>query len=104
VIAHTGQHFDKGMSDVFFDELNIPAPKHHLDIHRGSHGEMTGRMLIATEPVMMKENPIGSSSMAIPIPRWLAPWRQQSFTSRLLMWKQVYGLSIGECRKRSTVF
>ena len=37
------------MSDVFFDELGIPAPAYHLDIHGGSHGDMTGRMLIALE-------------------------------------------------------
>jgi UDP-GlcNAc3NAcA epimerase len=57
VMVHTGQHFDAGMSDVFFDELNIPVPKHYLDIHGGGHGEMTGRMLIAIEPVMMTEKP-----------------------------------------------
>ncbi len=57
VMVHTGQHFDADMSDVFFDELNIPAPKHYLDIHGGGHGEMTGRMLIAIEPVMITEKP-----------------------------------------------
>jgi UDP-GlcNAc3NAcA epimerase len=57
VMVHTGQHFDAGMSDVFFDELNIPTPRHYLDIHGGSHGDMTGRMLIAIEPIMMAENP-----------------------------------------------
>jgi UDP-GlcNAc3NAcA epimerase len=57
VMVHTGQHFDAGMSDIFFDELNIPAPKHYLDIHGGGHGEMTGRMLITIEPVMMMEKP-----------------------------------------------
>jgi len=57
VMVHTGQHFDADMSDVFFDELNIPAPKHYLNIHGGGHGEMTGRMLIAIEPVMMTEKP-----------------------------------------------
>jgi UDP-GlcNAc3NAcA epimerase len=56
-MVHTGQHFDAGMSDVFFDELSIPAPRHHLDIHGGGHGEMTGRMLMAVEPVMMTEKP-----------------------------------------------
>jgi UDP-GlcNAc3NAcA epimerase len=57
VMVHTGQHFDADMSDVFFEELNIPAPKHYLDIHGGGHGEMTGRMLIAVEPVMIAEKP-----------------------------------------------
>ena len=57
VMIHTGQHFDPGMSDVFFEELNIPAPKHYLDIHGGGHGDMTGRMLIAIEPVIIAEKP-----------------------------------------------
>lgn len=57
VMVHTGQHFDADMSDVFFDELDIPAPAHRLAIHGGGHGDMTGRMLIALEPVMLAEKP-----------------------------------------------
>ncbi len=57
VLVHTGQHFDAAMSQVFFDELDIPAPRHNLEIHGGSHGEMTGRMLGALEPVVMAERP-----------------------------------------------
>ena len=45
IIVHTGQHFDANMSDVFFDEMEIPKPKYHLDIHSVGHGAMTGRML-----------------------------------------------------------
>lgn len=57
VMVHTGQHFDVDMSQVFFDELDIPPPGYNLDIHGGGHGEMTGRMLMALEPVMMAEKP-----------------------------------------------
>jgi len=57
LLVHTGQHFDGEMSDVFFDELGIPAPHHNLNIHGGGHGEMTGRMMIALEPVMAEEKP-----------------------------------------------
>ncbi len=57
VMIHTGQHFDPDMSDIFFDELDIPAPTHMLDIHGGGHGEMTGRMLAAIEPVLIAEKP-----------------------------------------------
>jgi UDP-GlcNAc3NAcA epimerase len=56
-IVHTGQHFDAGMSDVFFAELDIPEPAHNLGIHGGGHGEMTGRMLVALEAVMKAERP-----------------------------------------------
>lgn len=57
IMVHTGQHFDADMSDVFFDELDIPAPAHRLAIHGGGHGEMTGRMMAALEPVVMAEKP-----------------------------------------------
>jgi len=57
VMIHTGQHFDANMSDVFFDELGIPKPRHHLDINGGGHGDMTGRMLMAIEPILVSEKP-----------------------------------------------
>jgi len=57
VMVHTGQHFDPGMSDVFFDEMEISAPAHNLGINGGSHGEMTGRMLEELERVMQAEQP-----------------------------------------------
>lgn len=57
VIVHTGQHHDPGMSDVFFDELGIPKPRHSLGIAGGGHGDMTGRMLCALEPVVRAEAP-----------------------------------------------
>lgn len=52
VLIHTGQHHDAGMSDVFFDELGIAPPDHHLDVHGGGHGAMTGAMLQKLEPVL----------------------------------------------------
>lgn len=57
VVVHTGQHFDANMSEVFFAELGMEPPAYHLDIHGGSHGEMTGRMLIDIEKVMLEERP-----------------------------------------------
>jgi UDP-GlcNAc3NAcA epimerase len=57
VMVHTGQHFDYAMSDIFFEELGIPTPAYTLNIHGGEHGSMTGRMLIALEGVMLKEEP-----------------------------------------------
>lgn len=57
VIVHTGQHFDANMSEIFFDQLGIPKPHHQLDINGGSHGDMTGRMLIEIEKVLLEEKP-----------------------------------------------
>ena len=57
VVLHTGQHFDANMSDVFFSDLDMTPPAHHLGVHGGGHGEMTGRMLIGIEKVMLAERP-----------------------------------------------
>lgn len=57
IIVHTGQHYDYNMSDVFFEELNIPKPKYNLGISGGSHGSMTGNMIIQLESVMISEKP-----------------------------------------------
>jgi len=57
ILVHTGQHHDSNMSDVFFEELNIPKPSYFLDIKGGNHGQMTGRMLEAIEAVLLKEKP-----------------------------------------------
>ncbi len=57
VLVHTGQHFDTNMSEIFFSELAMPAPKHNLGIHGGYHGAMTGKMLEAIETVLFDERP-----------------------------------------------
>lgn len=57
VIVHTGQHFDANMSEIFFEQLGIPRPNYLLDIHGGTHGSMTGRMLIEVERVLLAERP-----------------------------------------------
>ncbi|MCP4741312.1 MAG: UDP-N-acetylglucosamine 2-epimerase (non-hydrolyzing) [Actinomycetales bacterium] len=57
ILVHTGQHYDAKMSDIFFDELGIPAPGHHLEIGSSSHGAQTGRMLEAVEQVILDERP-----------------------------------------------
>lgn len=57
VLIHTGQHFDATMSDIFFAELEIRPPDHHLGIGGGSHGQNTGRMIEAIEGVLIREQP-----------------------------------------------
>lgn len=58
-IVHTGQHFDSNMSEVFFEEMEIPRPAYHLEIHNLSHGAMTGRMLEGIEKILLNEKPDG---------------------------------------------
>jgi len=57
IIIHTGQHYDANMSDIFFEEMNIPKPTYNLAINGLSHGAMTGQMLIKIEEVLKIENP-----------------------------------------------
>lgn len=57
VIIHTGQHFDPNMSQVFFDEMEIPTPDYNLEISGLNHGAMTGRMLEKIEEVLVVEKP-----------------------------------------------
>lgn len=56
-ILHTGQHYDHGMSDVFFSEMNIPRPKYNLGVGGGTQGAMTGRQLEGIETVLLDEKP-----------------------------------------------
>lgn len=57
VMVHTGQHYDPNMSQVFFDELEIPVPRYNLEISGGGHGAMTGRMLESIEQILLDEKP-----------------------------------------------
>ena len=56
-IVHTGQHFDANMSEVFFEQLDIPKPHHNLGIASLNHGAMTGRMLEQIEVLIQQEQP-----------------------------------------------
>lgn len=57
VIVHTGQHYDQNMSDVFFEEMDIPKPKYMLQTGGKSHGAMTGQQLEKIEEILLIEKP-----------------------------------------------
>lgn len=57
LLVHTGQHYDSYMSDIFFKDLGIPEPDINLGVGSGSHAEQTARIMLAFEPVCLKEKP-----------------------------------------------
>ena len=57
IIVHTGQHYDKNMSDYFFNQLEIPKPKYMLKLGGSTHGAMTGMMMKDLEEIFTKEKP-----------------------------------------------
>ncbi|MGK7389508.1 MAG: non-hydrolyzing UDP-N-acetylglucosamine 2-epimerase [Candidatus Cyclobacteriaceae bacterium M2_1C_046] len=57
ISIHSGQHYDKEMSDIFFEELKIPEPRYFLESGSGSHGVQTGKMLVQLDPILLEEMP-----------------------------------------------
>jgi len=57
VLVHTGQHYDDEMSQVFFDDLDLPRPDVYLGVGSGSHAEQTARVMLAFEPVLREQKP-----------------------------------------------
>ena len=57
VIVHTGQHYDLNMSDVFFQDLELPEPDIHLGVGSGTHAEQTGQVMMAYEGILIEERP-----------------------------------------------
>ena len=76
VVVHTGQHYDAELSQVFFDELELPPPEHHLDLGGGTNTSQTARMLAALEPLAARERrgAPGRRPTRPPAPR--ASWRR----------------------------
>ncbi len=57
VVVHTGQHYDRAMSEIFFEELGVPEPDHMLGVGSAAHGEQAARVLERLEPVLRAEKP-----------------------------------------------
>lgn len=57
ILVHTGQHYDTRMSDVFFEDLGLPDPKYNLGVGSGTQGEVTGKAMMAFDPVLIDEKP-----------------------------------------------
>ena len=103
-LIHTGQHYDYEMSQVFFDELNIPPPKYNLNISGGSHAQMTAKMLRALEEVIIQEEPnfvlvYGDTNSTLS-----GALAAAKFTLQWFIWKQDFDPSIKKCLKRLIEF
>ncbi|MHA2427323.1 MAG: non-hydrolyzing UDP-N-acetylglucosamine 2-epimerase [Candidatus Hermodarchaeia archaeon] len=57
ILVHTGQHYDRKMSSVFFDELDIPEPDVYIGVGSGSHAEQSAKVMLAFEPLLIQEKP-----------------------------------------------
>ncbi len=56
-IIHTGQHYDSAMSDIFFEQLQMPMPDYHLGVGSGSHTEQTAKIMLGIEQVLLQNRP-----------------------------------------------
>src|SRR5689334_5931258 len=56
-LLHTGQHYDACLSDIFLEELGLPAPRYFLGVGSGTHGEQTSAVLVGVEKVLASERP-----------------------------------------------
>ncbi len=57
VTIHTGQHYDKNMSDIFFNEMDIKKPEYNISVGSGSHSTQTNKMMTGIEEILLKEKP-----------------------------------------------
>ena len=57
IIVHTGQHYDRNMSQVFIDELGVPEPDYNLNVGSDMHGRQTAKMITGIEDTLLKERP-----------------------------------------------
>lgn len=57
ILVHTGQHFDDNMSAIFFREMGIPEPDYNLGVSGGTHAQMTAKMLVGIEDILVREKP-----------------------------------------------
>ena len=101
-IIHTGQHYDREMSDVFFDELGIPKPDYHLDAGGGSHATQTAKIMVAFEEICQQAPARLRAGGGRRTPPWPAPSTPRSSTSRWPTSRPACAAATCGCPRRST--
>lgn len=102
VLVHTGQHYDAAMSDIFFRQLDMPAPDHNLEVGSGSHAAQTAQIMTRFEPVVLRERPdlvlvYGDVNSTVAEALAARSWASGSATS-----KRGSAPSTAPCPRRST--
>ena len=95
VLIHTGQHYDAAMSDIFFEQLNLPRPDRNLDVGSGSHAAQTAALMVALEETFMNTILLVSSCTATSIRPWLRRSCARNSGSLSPTSRQDYARSIG---------
>ena len=100
-LVHTGQHYDPNMSQVFFEQLGMPAPDINLEAGSGSHATQTAEIMMKLEPVILQREPdivavygdVNSTvAAALVCSKLRIPW---------LMWRRVCAPLTAACRRKS---
>jgi UDP-N-acetylglucosamine 2-epimerase len=81
-LVHTGQHYDRNMSDVFLLQLDIPEPDVNLDVGSASHAQQTAEMMCRFEPVVLEKSRTSFWFTVMSIQRWQRHWFAQNFLFR----------------------
>jgi UDP-GlcNAc3NAcA epimerase len=102
VLVHTGQHYDREMSDLFFEELGIPRPDYELGVGSGGHGWQTGQMLIRLEEVLERERPDWTLVYGDTNSTLAGRWPRSSSGCALRTSRRACGVSTAPCRRSTT--
>jgi hypothetical protein len=101
-VVHTGQHYDRNMSDVFFSQLEIPEPDANLEVGSGSQARQTAEIMSRFEPVVRDYQPDIVLAYGDVNSPWRPLWCVLNCLYVSVTWKLVFARLTGRCQKKST--